>query len=574
MKIAEKLFITTTMIIIFASFIVVSGCGDSSPADGDSDIPEFEWDGPGEDGDDDTIVDGDDVENIDGDSEDIVDGDEEADQPKVLGSISGKVTTSAALSEWNAKVELFDVNPMTEWGAEAVKTVEITGNASTTEETYQFDELEEGIYYLWVYIDVNNNDDEDDDVFAVFPEYIKIDPTKDNFKDRTDADMFVDAQNADLGSISGTLHLSPAYQGKRIMVVTSEFDTTNPEYWPNSVYFTEASNSETRTYTNTNLTNGSYYTMLYVFPGEGNPIPLVYRSPYDALEIDVDNNAKKDYTDQHFYLGVADPNFGSISGTLNLPVAIAGEIGVYIFATDNSDTNVAFKNQDSQVILMLDNDETSTAFNYTVGNLKTQEEIFVAGFINLDEDHIGLGYHDPGETPLSIDLNVTKDLTGIDMDVAITEVSGLLSVTHSKAPAMVRIALADMDVTIDGIQLKTEVYGYGGATDVVFDESGKASASKEYTMFPTYGGEFAIVAVVYTEKDGVTTESDYDETWCYRIVPGSVGGLDILPELNKVSIDGTVTSYDYDIDFDTTATGTIPLTDITYGTWICSAVTE
>lgn len=555
MKSTEKIFSILMLISTVILFNATSGCGDSGGNGGDYDVPEFEWDGPGEDGDDDLVTDGDTTEAVDGDLESdgdtVVDGD--TSETEFTGSISGKVTTSQAMAGFDAQVQIFNKNPMVEWGVAAYKNFDIEGDENTVEEEYSFEDLPAGVYYVWVYIDVNNNDDETDDVFAVYPQYVKIDPANENYRDRSDVNMFVDTSNDDLGSISGTLHLAPAYQTKRILVVTTEYETTNPEFWPNSVTFTEPAASETRTYNNTNLTNGTYYTMLYVYPSADNPVPLAYRSPYDSLKIDVEDNTKKDYTDQHFYMGIADPNFGSISGNLILPTAIDGEIGVYLFASNQSEEVKTSAEENSQTLLLLSNDGTSTSFPYTVGNLKSQDEVWVGGYINLDEDHIGMGYYLPEdlENPLSIDLDGTKDLTGIDFEVAITEMSGTLSVTHDKAPVMVKLALVDIELDIPNVTVNS----IGGVATVTIEDP-TAPIVEDYTMFPTYGGEYTIMAVIYTEKDTAKTEdgdvddeeetpSLYDETSCYKVTN------DLLPIPETMTVDGTQRNVTQNINLNT-----------------------
>jgi hypothetical protein len=559
-----------TVAILAVAALGMAGCssdgGDDTPiydgdvpdgdtSDGDtSDGDEPDGDEPdGDEPDGDTLPDGDDPDGdvVDGDEPDgdVVDGDETDGDVPTAGSIAGTVYTSEALAASDVQIMLFNSNPFEVWGAVPVAEQTITGVANNTEKAFALTDVPTGRYYMWAYIDVSNDTDASNDVFNVYPRVLTLVAQEPDLRDITGADIYIDAPNPELGSIAGTLHSSAYYQEKRITMVTSRVieqeKAATVEYWPSSVEFIEPGAAE-RDYALYNLPDGAYYTFAYVPTGE-ETAPLAYGSPYDALEIIVAEEAKKDYADEHFYLGVADPAFGSISGTISLPTAVEGELGVYVFSSKVEEDVTSVE---PLALILVKNDGVSTNFPYTIGNLGNQTDIWVAGGIQLDAEHLALGYHSES---LSINLAVPaeKDLLGKNMSIPITELSGTVTVSSESDPGWARVVLADMSVNILENPMIT-VNDFGGGTDVPLSAPSRGTMSGDYTMFPVKGGSWSVVVVLDT--DAVEGISDQDQ-WCFQW--SDKKGL-----APKITIDGTqleITGQNISVD-----------TSLAGG-WLCSA---
>lgn len=526
--------------------------GDAPDGDEDGDAPDGDADGDSPDGD--TLPDGDDVDgDEDGDEED---GDEEDGDIVVptSGSISGVLHTGQALAASDATIALFNVNPFEQWGVAPVKTLDIAGDDTLTEKTFTLEEVPTGRYYMWAYLNVGNDQNTANDVFNVYPRVITLVAQEPDLRHVTGANIYIDVLNAELGSISGQLHSSPAYSERRVMMVASRVidneERTEIEYWPSSVVFLEGGANATRPYLFSNLFDGSYYTFAYVSTGETTP-PLVYGTPYAPLQIEVATPAKKDYTDAKFYLGLADPSFASISGNIILPRPIEGELGVYVFSSKAEDDSAP--EVEPMAFVLVKNDGLTTTIPYVVGNLGSETDIWVAGGLQLSEEKIAFGFH-PEALTVDVEDPTRKDLAGKNINVPITEITGTVTVTSDSDPTWIRVVLADISVNWTSFPPTLSINDLGGGVDVELAAPARGTQSASYSMFPVKGGNWSLLVVLDT--DLVEGISDGDQ-WCFQ---GTVSPPQIAP---KKAVDGTALLID---------TGW----DITVNTasgqgWICTA---
>lgn len=481
---------------------------------------EFTCVDPGSDGD---QVDGDwippdgdepDGDQVDGDGipsdGDEPDGDVDEDDPDIAGEISGSVFIGADMAEYDAAIQLYDENPFVNLAALPVDWKELPGGVDALERVYAFTGVESGRYYIRVLVNVGNNDDLLDDVFAVHHEVLTLIVEDEALRVKTGVDIYVAGSDPDLASISGKLHLSAVYQDYRKLVLFSEKKVGAADFWPGSITFVEPQAGVGQVdYKCGSLSAGDYFITVYVLVAD--EVPLVYPSPRATVAVDPDQIGLKDITGQDFYLGLADADFGSIQGTIRLPAPTAGEMGIYVFA--NIDEGVQ---TEPQALVMVKNDGTLSNIPYTVGNLVTQEEIWVAGFLRIDEEHITFAYHDPGETALAIDLDnpAKKNLYSKNLDLAITEMTGTLTVSYSTEPALARLVLVELDEGL--IDLVPEIVAYGGGVDVELSSS-RGSVSGDYVMFPVAGGN-KWATFVYLDTDG-TEGITPDDVICYQDKP-------------------------------------------------------
>lgn len=496
---------------------------------------EFTCVDPGSDGD---QVDGDwippdgddpDGDQVDGDGTqpdgDEPDGDEaDGDEPDMQGRISGRVFSTVQMAEWNAAIQLYDENPFENLIALPVDWKELPGGVDELEREYQFTGIESGRYYLRVLVDVGNNEDLLDDVFAVYAEVVTLIAEEEDLRVKTGINIYIDGGDPDLGSISGNLFLSAAYQDYRKMVLFSEKKVGEADFWPACLTFVEPQAGQGQVaYSCGSLPESAYFMKVYVLVA--NELPLVHPSPREAVAVDPSQAELKDITGQDFYLGLADTDFGSIQGSIRLPAPTAGEMGIYVFA--NIDDGAA---TEPQSLVMVKNDGTLTSIPYTVGNLVTQDEIWVAGFLRIDEEHITFAYHEPGETALSIDIDDPgkKNLYSKNLDLAITEMTGTLTVTYNQEPALARLVLVELDEGL--IDLVPEIVAYGGGVDVELSSGGRGSVSGDYVMFPVVGGN-KWATFVYLDTDG-TEGITPDDIICYQDKP-------LIGDRPTISVDGT-----------------------------------
>ncbi len=541
---------------------------DGDTSDGDSPLPDGDsTDGDTTDGDttDGDTTDGDiaDGDHTDGD---MTDGDE---NPSQLGSISGTVFASNDYAGVRRIVFLYDENPYSDFSITPLKQIELAGSGNTAE-LYSFTELIGGQYYVMMRVDVGDDDDASNDVGAVYPDIVSIVPIDPQFRDIESVDLYIGLDNPEKGSISGTLMLSSAYQEKRVYLMAVEFKGVDEsgnniiDAWPSSVQFLNpAPDQMARSFSLTNLNGGNFFLMAIVDYGESLPL-LGYYSPYGPYQISLDEReGQQSYTDEMFYIGVKDPNWGSISGIIELPAALPGkQVGVSLCSaqtvTPENPEEEPVEFCQAETILLVKNDG-STQLPYTLGNLQDGERYIVAALSVLDETHLTGAYYPKWYSAQYLEIGfdaqqqsdtVKRDWTGIDFQMPITEVSGTLTVTHSTfdsaTPIWARVMFVEMewDITWVPFSMETEITDVGGWADAVFSGS-RANFSTTFTGFPIAGGNWNLAAFIGT--------SDTDPSlgyWCYPLggsgsenSPVAVDGSQLQQNLN-ITIDGGSNPFD------------------------------
>lgn len=461
---------------------------------------------------------------IDGDQDEELEGEGEDQIDPNLGSISGVVNVSEYLKDFDRAVQLYAVNPFTEYGATPAETFDIEGESGETDTAYSFVNLASGQYYIMLAVDVNNNDDNSDDVVSVYPDKVSLVITDPVLKDLADVDVYAGVQNESWGSVSGTLYIAEDYRNKRIIVVAAqELPEGGIDFWPSSADFTEMdTGGETRPFALMNLTDGSYYVIAFADMGAGSDPQLVpFISPYGPYEVVTSSADRKNYTGEVFYLGMDDPTIGSISGAITFPVAIPedkkGLMGVYLLAYED--------NVEVRSMTFVEWEEGETVYDYKVPNLVEQSDFWVAGFYKMDDDHLSLDFW---SDPLHINLSVPeeKDWTGIDFEMAITELSG--TVTLTGAPA---------DYTNGNIFLTA----YDGSGEIggwvlveLPGEPTERSQQIPYTIYPAIGGSWTLTLAITGEGDSYPGDK-----WCYLTSELVVDGT-------QFTMDAGATEFIYD----------------------------
>ncbi len=471
--------------------------GDQSPEDGDEDTanPDGDTDGDAPDGDSDGDVDGD----ADGDT----------DEPVGTGTISGTVHTADDLLTFNRVVALYDSNPFVTFDAQPVETFDITGAAGTEEVDYTFQDVSAGQYYLILYVDVNNNDDSSDDVAAVYPDKVSVVP--DDPALSAGIDIYIGIQSQDRGQIAGSLYLPEAFRDKEVVVVAAEVKASGEmEPWPSAVHFTETVATDPRPFALQNLTEGKYHVLVFVTVTDGDA-PESFISPYGPYEIKAGSMT---HDGEVFYVDQADPNLGSVTGTITLAgAAPVGTLGVYLYDFENTIEPVSWA--------FVEMTENVTEYQYTVSNLVEQDDFWIAGFYQMDEDHISLDFW--AET-----LDITsekKDWTDIDFSIAVTELSGTISIaSEATADTFARMFLWSGPAE----------NRFGGGVDVLLPPSAAGLRAVDYAIYPAHDGTWIPVLAIDTDGNGV---DPYTDNWCYN-------------ETNTITIDGSqlTASFNFNVD--------------------------
>jgi len=93
------------------------------------------------------------------------------------------------------------------------------------------------------------------------------------------------------------------------------------EPWPTAADFTPAQQgSETRAFELDNLGTAKYRVMAFAQFLKNGPY-VGYPSPYGPYNVSA---TQMDYSGEVFYIGVADPAWGSVSGTIKIPGTVSG----------------------------------------------------------------------------------------------------------------------------------------------------------------------------------------------------------------------------------------------------------
>ncbi|RJO67506.1 MAG: hypothetical protein C4523_09235 [Myxococcales bacterium] len=469
----------------------LSGC--------DGETEEIYTDGDASDGD---QIDGDEADGDEADGDeadgDQSDGDEtdgdETDGDDVHTEISGTVRVSEELATYNRQVKIYRRNPFENENAEPMQVLDIAGGAGTTDVAYKFDDVPTATYYLMLYIDIGNNEDDIDDVASVYPDRVVV--VQEN-PVHMGIDLYAGRQNPDWGSVGGTMYVAEQFQDRQIVVVAAQQKPGGDvEFWPSSVDFTypppeSREGEQARAFNLRNLPDGNYYVIAFINMGEDQAPPAQF-SPYSPYEILFSDESKRNYAGETFYVGVADPNLGSVSGTITLSGRVPeGLLGVYLYAIEDKITPVSW-------VFVKKNDE-ETVYDYVVPNLKAQEQFWVAGFFQPSEFRLSVDFW---PEPLTIDFDQpdTKDWTDIDFNIAITEFSGTLAVVTTEANwSLARIFLVNEEGAI------------GGGADLLLPAPDGGQRTADFVIYPAKGGEWTMTLAIDQNGDNLI---DANDPWC------------------------------------------------------------
>ena len=501
--------------------VIVDGDHENTPTDGDAQ-PDGDT---APDGDQESAPDGDATPDGDAPAEMEADGD---DVPQ-FGSISGSIYSSQALDAFTRTVSIYDQNPFTVKNLTPIKTFSLSPHTGGIG-TYQFTDLPQGRYFLMVRADVGENDDLDDDISAVYPDKVAVVPSDPNSRNLTGIDMYLDVQNPSWGSLGGTLYVHEKFQGQRITVVASQElpnvngnptgeEQTRLQVWPSCMGIVDTVEGQgTYDFSCGNLTSGTYYLVALIdmegvdlgLDGDAdtnNTAPWAVAYPHGSFEIDVDVVAKRSYQGIDFYLGAKDPRLGSISGKVAVSASVpGGTLGVYLFRTEGKEAKPVSAT-------IVEKNDVDKVYDYQVVNLFPNIEFWVAGFYldkKDDKDRVAVEFL-PDKYMLDFSIPSKKDLTGLNMTIPVTELSG--KVTVKNAPGgfeKMRILLVRFE--LDGLTLK--VAELGGGTDGA--QLGPVSNSKreaDYVIYPARGGEWTPVVVLDVDNNGL----DGKDRWCYEM---------------------------------------------------------
>ena len=475
------------------------------------------------------------------------DEDGDAEGPPTTGGISGMVYTTDALSFWNRQILVYDRSPFTGVQTDPIATYSLDEASGQSEVPYQITDLPSAPqYYLMLHIDKNDNGEIEiaQDVFGVYPDPVVVVADDPQLRERTGIDLYVGIQKPEWGGITGDLHLSPAYKDKTLILWAGQRkpnpnDPDAVETWPSSIHYTEAGEVE-RSFKLQNLTSGDYVVVALAIGDESEPW-LVYESPYSPYAINIETGPKT-VADEVFYIGVADPARGSISGDITLPKSMeGGTLTLWVISGEEvqpadpaEEPTVQYE---PETTLLVQKDNTNVSFPYTIGNLKDQCEVLLLAVFE-DAEHQFSSFYSAALWPwpknISIDFatDATKHHQGLDIDIPITKMTGTLTINHpdfqapDPTPVWAWAFLADVE--FDNEAAPTEILGasaYGGFAEVNFEGTAAGAA---YTMFPVKGGAWNYLVVVGTDP-----EDPINGRWC---APTAGEGSIYIP----VDIDGTL----------------------------------
>ena len=490
--------------------------------------------------------------------ETLADGDPDAEadhsegETEDTGIIRGTVHVSDALKSFPLVVVIFSDNPFMSKNARAVGSASFTGGKS--EYPYEIKGLADGNFYVTVSINAGNVDSGDDNIGAAYREKVTLVTSDAALRVREGIDIFADVADPQLGSISGTLHLSPAYQDKQVIVLAVRIkDNQAVEMWPYSSDYTAATGAETRSFSVPNLkADERYYLAAFVRALDEQPY-YGYMSPHAAYAIGAGSRkAQLKYENETFYIGKVDPAYGSVSGSLKLPAAVTGgTMAIYVVSVTEDATRkeTPLASYVPETVLLVKKDDSSSSFAYEVGNLRDGKKIQLVGILKIDASHTAYAAYPQwwkAET-LTVNYQTSKHQTGKDINIPFTEVKGTLSVSTSKItkPAWATVSL----VTLNG----TTVSDFGGSATVNFEAtSRKGAASKAFTMFPVKGGSAwkPVVVIGEHQKDANGDPLPDKKVTC---TPAILGGT-------TIGIDGAQRNATKDISVSESLVG-----------WTCAA---
>lgn len=553
----DLLLISLACLALF--LFACGGGGDASPivsdGDTDSDTDHVEQDTQA-DGDTDSVAEQEELAVPDGDESEAADdtdtdaelpSDGDTDATTESGIIRGTVHLSDALKSFPLVVVVFSDNPFVSKDAKIVGSAAFEAGQNT--HAYEIKGLEDGNYYVTVSINAGDAQSGEDNIGAAYPEKVTLVNSDPALRVREGIDIYADVADPQLGSIAGTLHLSPAYQDKQVIVLAVRVkDNQAVEMWPYGSDYTSPSSSETRSFLVPNLKLGEkYYLAAFVRPSE-NQSYYGYLSPHAAYAIGTPGQLK--YENESFYIGKVDPAYGSVSGSLKLPKAVSGgAMAIYVVRVTESSTRkeTPLSSYVPETVLMVKKDDSASSFAYEVGNLRDGETIQLVGILKLDDTHTAYAAYPQwwkAET-LTISYSGAKHQTGKDINIPYTELTGTLTVSSSKitSPAWATLSL----MTTSG----STITDFGGSVTVNFESSRKGSAGKAFAMFPVKGGSAwkPVVIIGEHQKDGNGNPLPDKKVTC---TPPLLNGT--------ISVDGTARNVSKDISVSESLVG-----------WTCTA---
>ena len=434
---------------------------------------------------------------------------ESAAEQEVVAEVEAEVEAEAEVVV-EQEIETLDGDAPTEAENETVVTDGDTTPDLPVSEAYEFKNLNQGQYYVMLFVNINNDTDTDNDEVSVFPDPVAIVPCDPISQDRTNIDLYGGVQNPEWGSIEGELHVAEAFRDKRIVVVAAQQKPSGLEFWPSSADFLAGNaGSETRHFNLRNINQGDFWVAAIVdIPKEEleQGDQLIYISPYSPYSISIADGFTPPtiVTNAVFYVGMADPALGSVRGTITLPAAVAdGAMGVYLF-----DYNNILQPRSWTYVKKTD---TDTSFEYVVGNLTEvpsgeEGRFWVAGFFKIDNEHLTTQLW---PTALEIKLSEAgkKDYADVNFNLAITELKGTVSLVSATAGDLANLKKARLFLAKSDGSNKL-----GGGVDVTLGDIVSDARSADYTIWPAQGGDWWTILAIDSNNDN---KIDGNDLWCY-----------------------------------------------------------
>ncbi len=327
--------------------------------------------------------------------------------PLQQGSIQVQVVKGDSWSE-PVTVELFEnefptpdtpVEPMFSYQLDAL------------ESSYTFNNLSNGRYFARARSLASG--DVIYDYYSAAMELNNCAPDARTFEDVT---LYFGHTEQDLGSIQGTISFSTAYDPSNLRLgLYTIISVENPEGDTTQIYLLAASPvwgepdmiSNTIGYSFPNLEGGSY-TLLGNYQDDDQTIPqesLVFtQSSFQIYE-----GTGNDSYNINAYLGVPNPNLGSISGTVTFTDAYdSAQMQVFWFDDDDFLSGSLLGN------LVLNPDSNANQASYSINNLDDGEYYLELRW-SISGPGSSSGFNRRDETAIVIDVaNGQQDITGID----------------------------------------------------------------------------------------------------------------------------------------------------------------